>query len=98
MITDNMKFIVSEGDVVTIHETSWNYERRVGEPYEAIVLFCGTNGQPLITRIGEYRPVWSSYYDIVKIDGHIKLDRLFGCGRSGIDDGTRIDKRIKQNH
>lgn len=77
-ITDEMKYYVSEGDVVTIHQASWNYKERVGEPYSAIVLWCGNNGQPLITKMGEYKPRWSCYEDIVKIDGHIHLDRLFG--------------------
>lgn len=34
-ITDNMKYIVSEGDVVTIHDASWDYSKRIGEPFEA---------------------------------------------------------------
>lgn len=28
-ITDNMKYIVSEGDVVTIHSASWDYSKRI---------------------------------------------------------------------
>lgn len=79
-ITDNMKHIVSEGDVVTIHDVSWDYSKRIGEPFEAIVLWCD-HGQPLVTKMGEYRPFWSVYASIVKIDGHINLDRLFGTNR-----------------
>lgn len=74
--------IVSEGDVVTIHDTNWDYSERIGEPFEAIVLWCcGISGQPLVTKTGEYKPFWSSYPSIVKIDGHINLDRLFGTNR-----------------
>lgn len=80
-ITDNMKYIVSEGDVVTIHHASWDYSKRIGEPFEAIVLWGGIHGQPLVTKMGEYRPFWSTYASIVKIDGHINLDRLFGTNR-----------------
>lgn len=80
-ITDEMKYIVSEGDVVTIHDTNWDYSERIGEPFEAIVLWCGIHGQPLVTKMGEYKPFWSSYSSIVKIDGHINLDRLFGTNR-----------------
>ena len=80
-ITDNMKHMVSEGDVVTIHDASWDCSKRIGEPFEAIVLWCGIHGQPLVTKIGEYKPFWSSYPSIVKIDGHINLDRLFGTNR-----------------
>lgn len=32
-------------------------------------------------KMGEYKPFWSSYASIVKIDGHINLDRLFGTNR-----------------
>lgn len=78
-ITDKMKYMVSEGDVVTIHNTNWDYSKRIGEPFEAIVLWC--DGQPLITKMGGYKPFWSSYSSIVKIDGHINLDRLFGTNR-----------------
>lgn len=80
-ITDEMKYMVSEGDVITIHDASWDYSKRIGEPFAAIVLWCGIHGQPLITKMGEYKPFWSSYASIVKIDGHINLDRLFGTNQ-----------------
>lgn len=51
-----MKRIVSEGDVVIIHDTSWDCTKRIGEPFEAIVLWRGINGQPLVTKMGEYKP------------------------------------------
>lgn len=75
-ITNKMKYIVSEGDIVTVHEAQWDYSKRIGEPFEAVVLWCNRQ-QPLITKLGEYKPSWYCYEDIVKIDGHINLDRLF---------------------
>ena len=81
-ITDVMKYVVSEGDVVTIHDTNWDYSERIGEPFKAIVLWCcGIYGQPLVTKMGEYKPFWSSYSSIIKIDGHIDLDRLLNTNQ-----------------
>lgn len=72
------RYEIKEGDVVTIHETNWNYTERVGEPYKAIVLWLGTNNQPLITKVGEYEPRWSTYRDIVEINEHVNLHSLIG--------------------
>ena len=77
-ITDDMKYVVSEGDVVMIQNTNWDYSERVGKPFKAIILWCGINGQPLITKMEEYKPFYTTYESIVKIDGHINLDKLFG--------------------
>ena len=72
IINNDMKYKVTEGDCVMIHETNWDYTKRVGKPYKAIVLWRGM-GQPLITNYDEYRPRWSTYEDIVDIVGHIDL-------------------------
>lgn len=75
-ISDDMKHKVTEGDIVTIHQSNWNCTKRIGEPYKAIVLWLGINNQPLITKIGEYEPRWSSYGDIIEINNHVNLHRL----------------------
>lgn len=85
-----MKHIVSEGDVVIIHDTSWDCAKRIGEPFEAIVLWRGINGQPLVTKMGEYKPFWSSYASIVEIDRHINLNKLFGTNQL-INKGEKRD-------
>lgn len=70
MITDEMKYKVTEGDIVLIHDTNWDYTKRVGEPYKAIILWKGFNNQPLITKTGKYEPIWSTYESIKEIIGH----------------------------
>lgn len=42
--------------------------------YDAVVLWDGFNKQPLLTRIGEYRPFWASYDEIERITGHVDLE------------------------
>lgn len=75
-ITDDMKYEVTVGDIVTIHKSNWNYTERIGEPYKAIVLWLGTNNQPLITKVEEYEPRWCTYKDIIEINDHINLHKL----------------------
>lgn len=75
-ISDYMKYKVSVGDIVTIHKTNWNCTKRIGLQYKAIVLLLGTNNQPLITKVGEYEPIWIKYEDIIEINDHVNLHRL----------------------
>lgn len=77
IINDYMKYSVTEGDMVRIHKSNWDFSKRIGEPYKAIVLWCGINNQPLITNIDEYNPRWVTYKDIVEIVGHVDLENLF---------------------
>lgn len=43
--------------------------------YKAVVLWCGMNGQPLLTEVGEYKPHWGTYGEIAKIIDHVDLAR-----------------------
>ena len=63
--------MANEGDIVIIDESlEYPYFRR---RYKALVIFNGFNKQPLITSLGEWNPVWSSYDQIAEIVGHIDL-------------------------
>lgn len=63
IINNDMKYKVTEGDMVKVYKTNWDYSKRIGEPYNAIVLWCGNNNQPLVTNADEYRPYWTTYED-----------------------------------
>lgn len=43
--------------------------------YDAVILWNSFNNQPLITKVGEYRPHWASYSEIESIIGHIDLNK-----------------------
>ena len=73
---------VVEGDIVVIDE-SRVYSAPCNPPYRAIVLWNGYNNQPLITRLGTYSPVWSSYEEIVEKVGHIDLEYALNCAVNG---------------
>ena len=64
---------VKAGDIVLVHEFNWNCTRHIGEPYKALVLW-EFNNQPLITKLGSYKPYWSGYQHIVKVVDHIDLN------------------------
>ena len=67
--------MANEGDIVIIDESlEYSYFRR---RYKALVIFNGFNNQPLITRLGGWKPQWSSYSQIAEIVGHIDLGKLF---------------------
>ena len=68
---------LKEGDCVLVHGLSWDGKERIYEPYQAIILWKGLNNQPLITKIDEYKPHWSTYEDIVEVIGHVDLENLF---------------------
>jgi hypothetical protein len=81
MINNKMKDIVKDGDIVIIHNTNWDYTKRIGEPFKAIVIWCGINGQPLLVKCedikkGIYKPFWSSYSSITEIKGNVDLAKL----------------------
>lgn len=59
------------GDVVHVN-MALTFETFKQE-YDAIVLWNSFNGQPLLTKVGEYRPFWSSYKEIERVIGHIDL-------------------------
>lgn len=79
---DKFKYEVIDGDIVIMHDMNWDYSKREGEPYKAIILWRGDNGQPLFLRIdnlnkGIYRPVWGNYASIIEVIGHKDLTELF---------------------
>ena len=60
------------GDIVHIN-MALVFPRSAYE-YDAIVLWNSFNNQPLLTKVGEYRPFWASYEEIEKVIGHIDID------------------------
>jgi len=78
-INDDIKYNVIAGDVVLIHESNWNYTKRMGHPYLAIVIYQDdTSGQPLCVKYsdiarGVYSPFWTTYYDIISIIDNVNL-------------------------
>ena len=65
-----------EGDLIFIEYTTEFTHEHVVEG-EAIVLFEGFNGQPLIVlcsdlKEGNYNPKWSAYEYITEVRGHFK--------------------------
>ena len=68
---------VNPGDIVLI-DTSKLGDRFVKitkpEKYQALVIWNGFNVQPLITKLDEWRPFWSTYQEIVEVLGHINMD------------------------
>lgn len=78
IFNDNIKYNVKNGNVVLIHESNWDYTKRKGSPYLAIVIWHDVNGQPLCIRYndikrGIYNPFWSDYRDIVSIIEDVDL-------------------------
>lgn len=68
---------VKPGDIVLIDTSklSDNFVKITNpEKYKALVIWNGFNDQPLITKLDEWRPVWSSYPEIVEVLGHINMD------------------------
>lgn len=62
------------GDIVIIDESlEYTFYTR---KYKALIIFNGYNIQPLITRLDEWRPIWSSYGQIAEIIGHIDLNNV----------------------
>lgn len=79
---NKFKYEVADGDIVIMHDMNWDYSKRVGEPYKAIILWCGNYDQPLFLRMddlnkGIYRPAWGSYTNIIQVIGHKDLTELF---------------------
>lgn len=64
---------INEGDVVLIDEglVYKGFERK----YKAIILWKGFNNQPLLTKVGEYRPHWGTYDSIADVIGHVDLQK-----------------------
>ena len=78
IFNDNIKYNVKNGNVVLIHESNWDYTKRKGSPYLAIVIWHDVKGQPLCIRYndikrGIYNPFWSNYRDIVSIMEDVDL-------------------------
>ena len=64
---------ITNGDIVEIDEglVYLGYNRK----YNAVILWKGFNNQPLLTKVGEYRPHWGTYESIVRIVGHIDMEK-----------------------
>ena len=60
-----------EGDVVHIN-MGLAYKTYTTE-YDAVLLWNGYGKQPLLTKVGEYRPFWATYEEIERVIGHIDL-------------------------
>lgn len=58
------------GDVCILDE-SVEYNLFAKEPYEVVYLWDGTNSQPLVTKIYEYKPFWTTYSQLTKVTGHM---------------------------
>lgn len=98
-LADKFKNEVIDGDIAIMHDMNWDFSERLGEPYKAIILWRGTNNQPLCLHIdklnkGIYRPVWESYTSIIEIVGHIDLAELFKQTKEVT--GKRIIERLKK--
>lgn len=70
-----MKGKPQEGDIVIIDE-SLTYKYFAVKPYKALVIWNGFNGQPLVTPLDRWNPVWNSYSSIAEVVGHVDLDEF----------------------
>lgn len=73
---------VQNGDIAIMHDWNWNYTERVGTPHKFLILWKGTNRQPLCLKYedvekGVFLPAWETYDNITEIVGHIDLAELF---------------------
>ena len=64
---------ITNGDIVEIDE-GLVYKGCICN-YTAVVLWKGFNNQPLLTKVGEYRPHWGTYESIVRVVGHIDMEK-----------------------
>ena len=66
---------VKEGDICVLDESK-EYSFINKPPYKVLVLW-NFNSQPLVTKLSEYNPFWTSYSLLVEITGHIDLESAF---------------------
>ena len=62
-----------EGDIV--HVNMGLVYKHFTKEYDAVLLWNGYNSQPLLTKLGEYKPHWASYDEIESVIGHIDLEK-----------------------
>ena len=67
---------VKEGDIVHINmELAYHGYKN---EYDAIVLW-NFGRQPLLTRVGQYKPFWATYDEIERVIGHIDMEKAVKC-------------------
>ena len=64
---------IREGDICTLDE-SVEFLHIARPPFQVLVLWNGINGQPLVTKLTEYSPFWTTYSQLTKVERHIELD------------------------
>lgn len=64
---------IREGDICTL-DKSVDYLNTEIPPFQVLVLWNGVNGQPLVTKLTEYRPFWTTYSQLTEVERHIELD------------------------
>ena len=68
---------IREGDIVQI-DASLEYEH-FKRKCQAVVIWKGFNGQPLVTEIGKWSPTWETYTVIAEVIGHVDLNQAVWC-------------------
>ncbi len=66
------KNMISEGDICMLDE-SIDYVTSPNKPYPVLVLWNGVNNQPLVTKLGGYKPFWTTYSQLSERIGHIAI-------------------------
>lgn len=66
------KNMISEGDICMLDE-SIDYVTSPNKPYPVLVLWNGVNNQPLVTKLGGYKPFWTTYSQLSEKIGHIAI-------------------------
>lgn len=69
---------VREGDICVLDEKV-EYPRFAHPPYKVLVLWNGVNSQPLVTKLDEYKPFWTTYSQLVRVEKHIDCDEVLSC-------------------
>ena len=65
---------VREGDICVLDEKySFHFAH---PPYKVLVLWNGVNSQPLVTKLDEYKPFWTTYSQLVRVEKHIDCDEV----------------------
>lgn len=62
---------IKEWDICILDESK-EYLCTSKAPYKVIVLWCDYS-QPLVTKVGEYHPFWTTYNELCEVIGHIDI-------------------------
>ena len=79
------KISVKEGDICILDE-SVEYSCNPKKPYNVLVLWHGVNNQPLVTRLGEYKPFWTTYSQLTTVLGNIVLNQITEAAQKHLDE------------